>query len=128
MGKILIIDDSDFDRRMIRKAVEAMASGRPMSFTELPGGVGATDVMRRERPDLTILDIRMPGLDGFDVLGQIRAEPDIRDLTVVMVSGSGERHDRKLAADHGADDYFVKPARAAQYFELGSEIVRTYLG
>lgn len=128
MSRVLIIDDSDFDRRMIRKSIEAMASGREIAFTELPGGIGATDVMERERPDLTVLDIRMPGMDGFEVLSQIRDRTAIRDMTVIMVSGSNEQRDRALASQNGADDYYVKPARAAEYFELGSNIVRSYLG
>ena len=127
MGKVLIIDDSDFDRRMIRKAIELSNRDRQFQFTELQGGSDIVGIIAREKPDLTILDVRMPMIDGFEVLSQIRASDAIGDRTVIMVSGSEEQADRDLAAQFGADAYFVKPPHAADYFRLGAEICETYM-
>lgn len=125
MDKVLIIDDSDFDRKMIRKALEFKR--RDMKFTELSSGLTASEMIMLESPKLAIVDIRMPGMDGFEVLDTIRSMPEFCDLPVVMVSGSEQPADREMATARGASGYFVKPPSAADYFSLGRNIYDQYL-
>lgn len=125
MDKVVIIDDSDFDRKMIMKAI---SSGRStISFTELESGENAADVIAQECPKITILDIRMPGIDGFEVLAKIRSNPKFDDIPIVMISGSEEAADRAMATKHGADGYYVKPPSVAGYLSLGQNICSHYL-
>lgn len=125
MDKVVIIDDSDFDRKMIMKAI---SSGRStISFTELESGENAADVIAQECPKITILDIRMPGIDGFEVLAKIRSNPKFDDIPIVMISGSEEAADRAMATEHGADGYYVKPPSVAGYLSLGQNICSHYL-
>lgn len=125
MDKVVIIDDSDFDRKMIMKAISSKRS--TVSFTELESGENAADVIAQERPKITILDIRMPGIDGFEVLAKIRSNPKFDDIPIVMISGSEEAADRAMATEHGADGYYVKPPSVAGYLSLGQNICNHYL-
>jgi len=125
MDKVLIIDDSDFDRKMIRKAIASKHSN--LEFTELSSGHAITDLIIQETPKIAIVDIRMPGMDGFEVLDAIRSIPELSDLPVLMVSGSEQAEDRDMATAHGANGYFVKPPSVADYFSLGRSIYDQYL-
>jgi DNA-binding response OmpR family regulator len=69
-------------------------------------GAPALDAIRAEPPDLVVLDLRLPGFDGFDVLAAVRKASDI---PVVVVTGRGDEHDRVVGLEMGADDYVVKP-------------------
>jgi CheY-like chemotaxis protein len=125
MDKVLIIDDSDFDRKMIRRAIASNSTD--IEFTELSSGLMAAELMSSETPSLAIVDIRMPGMDGFDVLESIRSLPTFGDVPVLMISGSEQPKDREMAATRGASGYYVKPPSAAEYNSLGQEICDLYL-
>lgn len=125
MDKVLIVDDCDFDRKMIRKAIASKRSN--LEFTELESGREIADLITQEIPKIAIIDIRMPGMDGFQVLDTIRSIPDMLDLPVVMISGSEHPQDREMAEAHGANGYFVKPPTVADYFSLGRNIYDQYL-
>jgi len=125
MNKVLIIDDSDFDRKMIMRAIAAKRDN--VVFTELSSGQALGDLIGKETPKIAIVDIRMPGMDGFEVLDVIRSTPNCAELPVLMVSGSEQSRDREMAEAKGASDYFVKPPSAAAYFSLGRDIYDRYL-
>lgn len=125
MDKVLIIDDSDFDRNMIRKAIAS--KHKNIVFTEMSSGLTVAEIMVMEAPDLAIVDIRMPGMDGFEVLKTIRSLPKFGDTPVLMISGSEQPEDREMAAARGASGYYVKPPSAADYFSLGRDIYNQYL-
>lgn len=125
MDRVLIVDDSDFDRKMIRKAIASKHSN--LEFTELASGLEIADLIIEKSPKIAIIDIRMPGMDGFEVLDTIRSIPELSDLPVLMVSGSEQPEDRDMATEHGANGYFVKPPSVADYFSLGRRIYDQYL-
>lgn len=125
MDKVLIIDDSDFDRKMIRRAIASKRDN--VKFTELSSGRTVAAMMAAETPDLAIVDIRMPGMDGFEVLETIRSLPAFGDIPVLMVSGSEQAEDRAMATARGASGYYVKPPSAADYVTLGRDIYDLYL-
>lgn len=125
MDKVLIIDDSEFDRKMIKKAIAFNRNN--VEFTELSNGRSVSDMIVSEAPKMVIVDIRMPGMDGFKVLETIRSNPAFCNLPIVMVSGSEQPEDREMAEARGANGYFVKPPSAADYFSLGRNIYDQYL-
>jgi len=72
-------------------------------------GQDALDVARRERPSLIVLDLMLPGMSGFDVLEQLRADDGTRDVAVLMLTARREEPDRIRGLSLGADDYLTKP-------------------
>ena len=120
MGKILIIDDDRTDRLLIKKALLKVRSD--MEVIELESGSEAVSTIQSERPMATLLDIRMPGMDGFEVLKAIRENPQTQTHTVIMVSGSDGKADKAMAEKFGADGYLVKPDSFLGYGALAKTI------
>jgi DNA-binding response OmpR family regulator len=65
--------------------------------------------MKAERPDLIVLDIMMPKLDGYEVCKTIKGSPDTAHIPVILLSAKGRNVDQKMGFDVGADDYITKP-------------------
>ncbi len=72
-------------------------------------GPSAVDMARRLKPDLVILDIMLPGCDGFAVLEALRADPALAATRVIMLTAKGREDDRNKAMALGVDDYVTKP-------------------
>jgi CheY-like chemotaxis protein len=117
---ILLVDDDADCRLLIRDAIaDCKVSNR---VYEAAGGAEALDYLYRRgkykgvpRPGLVYLDIEMPGLDGQETLREIRANPDFREIPVVMMTGVSDERQMKLAAANGANSYTIKPANAEQF-------------
>lgn len=125
MRRILIIDDSAFDRRMISSALKA--TGETFEFVELSHGAVAVDTIKDVAPDLIVLDIRMPGKSGFDVLDEIMADAQLRESKVIVMSGSGAEVDKSTAQQKGASAYYTKPGSLLDYRQVAEEIGASYL-
>ncbi len=113
---ILIVDDSSSVRRILSNLVRS-AGWNPITARD---GLDALEVIQRapKSPDLILLDIEMPRMDGYELAATLRAEPAYREIPIVMVtSRAGEKH-RKKAFDLGVNDYVVKPYRDDLLVEL----------
>ncbi|MCC6424900.1 MAG: response regulator [Phycisphaerales bacterium] len=117
---ILLVDDDPDCRMLIRDAItECKVSN---SIFEVSNGREAMEFLHRRgryadapRPGLIYLDIEMPEMDGQEVLRQIKASPELRDIPVVMMTGVSDEGQMKLAAENGANSYTLKPANAEQF-------------
>ena len=117
---ILLVDDDPDCRMLIRDAIaECKVSN---SIHEASNGREALDFLHRRgryasapRPGLIYLDIEMPEMNGQEVLKAIKANPDLRDIPVVMMTGVSDETHMKLAATNGANSYTIKPANAEQF-------------
>ena len=117
---ILLVDDDADCRLLIRDAIaECKVSNKVF---EVANGMEALDFLNRTgtyanmpRPELVYLDIEMPGLNGQETLKRIRANPDLREVPVVMMTGVADEAQMKLAAVNGANSYTIKPANAEQF-------------
>jgi two-component system phosphate regulon response regulator PhoB len=103
--KIVVIEDEPDILELLqfnlgREGYEVAAAGT--------GSEGLATV-RRETPDLVLLDLLLPGVDGLDVCRQLRADPETRDVPIIMVTAKGEESDVVLGLGLGADDYVQKP-------------------
>lgn len=89
-------------------------------------GPDALEVARRERPSLIVLDLMLPGMSGFDVLEQLRADDSTRDVAVLMLTARREEPDRIRGLSLGADDYLTKPFSPAELvLRVGAILRRT---
>jgi CheY-like chemotaxis protein len=102
---ILVVDDI----AEITDLVQFLLEERGVHVETAHDGVSALRKLTARRPDALVLDLAMPGLDGYEVIRQLRAEPQTRTLPIVVLSGLGER-EKALAA--GADAYMEKPCHA----------------
>lgn len=110
--KILVIEDDASTMRLVGYILEQEGYEVITATDGLEGLRKAQD----EHPDLVLLDIMLPGLDGYEVCYQLRQKPETTVLPILMLSAKGRQHDKDIGLKVGADDYLVKPAD-------GSEIV-----
>jgi two-component system, OmpR family, KDP operon response regulator KdpE len=101
-ANILVVDDEPQIRRVLRSTLSA----RQYVITEAKTGEEAVEWVRREPPDLVLLDVNMPGIGGIEACRQIRA---ISGAPIIMLTVRNAERDKVLALDAGADDYVVKP-------------------
>jgi two-component system alkaline phosphatase synthesis response regulator PhoP len=102
MAKILVVDDEAKIVELARDYLEHAG----FTVAAAADGPGALEAVRRERPDLIVLDLGLPGLDGLDVTRSVRRQSDI---PIVMLTARGDEADRLVGLELGADDYLVKP-------------------
>ena len=133
--KILMVDDSDDDRALfrvaVRKACESLQLLAPVADGEqairyLSGDSEFADRARHPYPELMVLDLKMPGKDGFDVLEWLRQQPN-RPVTVVL-SGSDHQRDMDRAFALGAHYYHVKPSELNEWITTALTIQSYMLG
>lgn len=105
MTKILVIDDDADIRFVIRMNLTAEG----FDVVEAADGDAAVELARAERPDLVISDIMMPGRNGYEVLHDIRADPDLAAIPVVFLSGKDADDEIWEGYVAGADYYLTKP-------------------
>jgi len=101
-ANILVVDDEPQIRRVLRSTL----STRGYVITEAKTGEDALESMRKERPDLILLDMNMPGMGGIEACRQIRRTSD---APIIMLTVRNAERDKVAALDAGADDYVVKP-------------------
>jgi DNA-binding response OmpR family regulator len=99
---VLAIDDDAATRGVVVR----LLGGAGMHVLEAGDGRAGLRLLHERRPDLVILDVGLPELDGFEVLQRIR---DVSSVPVLMLTGRGDHHDKVRGLDSGADDYVPKP-------------------
>lgn len=102
---ILIVDDEPHIRRILGFLLDQ----RGYVTSQAADGVEALEVARRERPDLILLDLMMPRMDGFEVCAALRAEFTTSQIPVIMLTAKGEVTDKVRGLQGGANDYLTKP-------------------
>ncbi len=102
--KILIIEDDVFlSELMAKKLIE-----EGFDVVKAVNGEEGVEMAQKENPDLILLDLILPGMDGFDILEKIKEDPETSSIPVVILSNLGQREDIEKGFDLGADDYLIK--------------------
>jgi phosphate regulon transcriptional regulator PhoB len=102
---ILVVDDEELIRELLRFNLEKEG----YRVIAAKDGVQTLHLLTREQPDLIILDIMLPGIDGLEVCRQIRSNPRYQEIPLIMLTAKGEEIDKVLGLELGADDYITKP-------------------
>ena len=102
---VLLVDDE----RSIRTICRVNLEGDGLAVSEAADGAEALEVVRRARPSVVLLDVMMPGVDGWDVAEQLAADDETRKIPVVFLSARAAPEDRLRAQELGAVGYVVKP-------------------
>jgi len=104
MSKILLIEDDKFLRELIIQKL-----GREgFEVAEATEGEGGLLKMKEEKPDLVLLDLLLPGIDGFEVLSRMKKDPELEATPVIILSNLGQRDGVQKGIDLGAEDYLIK--------------------
>ena len=104
-GSILVVDDDPINRMLLSRSL--VADGHTVRTAE--HGVRALELLAEARDDVVLLDIVMPEMDGIEVLEAIKADPKLRDLPVIMISGLDDYANVVRCIEAGAEDYLPKP-------------------
>ena len=120
---ILLVEDSPADIRLAREAL--LQGSVPKRISVVTDGAQAIDFVRRRgefqnaaRPDLVLLDINLPKRDGLDVLREIKSDPVLRSITVIVLTTSQFQRDVKAAYELSANCYVVKPLDLDQFYAM----------
>jgi type II secretory ATPase GspE/PulE/Tfp pilus assembly ATPase PilB-like protein/ActR/RegA family two-component response regulator len=106
--KVLLVDDEDALRRVMKDLLEREG----FIVSEARDGVQALDQVDRTGPDVIVLDLNLPGLDGYGVLSHLRSRPATADIPVVVLTAKGDEDNEVRVFELGADDFLTKPFRA----------------
>ena len=102
--KILIVEDDRFLRELMAKKLAAEG----FDVKEAVDGEDGIKKAKEEKPNLILLDLILPGIDGFEVLSRIKEDPSLEVIPVIILSNLGQREDVERGLKLGADDYLVK--------------------
>ena len=105
---ILIVDDEPFNVDVLQQELEELK----YQLITAANGKEALDQIRKHQPDLILLDLMMPVLDGFAVLAEIKGDNSLRDIPVIIVSAADDSKSIVKGIKQGADDYITKPIDA----------------
>ncbi|MCF7873333.1 MAG: response regulator [Candidatus Omnitrophica bacterium] len=103
--KILIADDEPDFVELISMRLEVNG----YDVVSAKDGQEAIDKTKSEKPDLLILDLMMPKVDGFEVCRMLKFDDNFKDLPIIVLSALDQQQDREKAVEAGADEYFIKP-------------------
>ena len=104
-ARILVVDDIEANRRLLQAKLEAQYH----TVLLAENGMQALEIARRELPEIILLDVMMPGMDGFEVCRRLKADAETSFIPVVMVTALSEMEDRVKGLDAGAEDFLTKP-------------------
>ncbi len=102
--KVLIVDDELCVRQLVKRAL-----GTECIVLEATDGGEAVNIARTEKPDLILMDILMPQMDGYTACHKIKKDKTTREIPVIMLTGIGHELNKKLSFEMGAEAYMTKP-------------------
>lgn len=104
-GRILIIDDEENIRELLKYNLQKEG----YDILEAADGLAAVSMTKQEKPDLLVLDLMLPGLDGLEVCRTLKSNQDTAAIPIIMLTAKNEEVDKVLGLELGADDYLTKP-------------------
>jgi len=122
LKKILVADDQPDGRRLLQDIL-ARFNAYGVETLIARDGAEAVAITEKEKPDLILLDIMMPGLNGFEVCRKVKGNPELANTYIIIVSAKIQQEDRKEAALAGADEYLTKPYDVNAIIERAQKVL-----
>jgi two-component system cell cycle response regulator DivK len=119
MSVILIVEDNEKNMKLVRDVLQF----KGYQTIEAVNGTDGVRLARERKPDLVLMDIQLPDIDGITALGQIRADPETKAIPVVAVSASVMPDDQQRIAASGFDAFVTKPINVKQFVETVERFV-----
>ena len=117
--KIMVVDDEPYIARVIKFKLEQEG----YAVISANDGITGLERIRQERPELVLLDVMMPGLTGYEVCQQIKADAELAGIPVVFLTAKGQERDREQGLSMGASDYITKPFSPNRLLELVKSMI-----
>jgi CheY-like chemotaxis protein len=125
--RFLLVEDDDSHVAILRRNLERSRVGN--AIDRVADGAAALEFLRREgvyadrmRPDVILLDLKLPKLDGHEVLAAIKSDPNLQDIPVVVLTTSNAELDRVKAYRHHTNSYLVKPIDFEQFCKMVDDL------
>jgi DNA-binding response OmpR family regulator len=118
--KVLVIDDEEYIQHILHFSFGAEG----YEVLTASDGEEGVNKARSEKPDVIVMDIMMPKMDGYEACKKLKADPQTKDIPVILLTAKGRDTDRKLGSEAGADDYVVKPFSPGRLIERVEGIVK----
>jgi twitching motility two-component system response regulator PilH len=119
MARILIVDDSPTETYRFKEILERYGHG----VLEAPNGADGVAMAKAELPDLVLMDVVMPGINGFQATRQITKSPETAHIPVVIVTTKDQETDRVWGKRQGAKDYLTKPVDEALLMQVIANLI-----
>lgn len=116
---ILIVEDNELNTEMLRRRLEK----RGYNVVDERDGNQVTPLLEQFRPDMILMDLSLPGMDGWTLAGMLKANPHTRPIPIIAVTAHAMPGDRERALQAGCDDYITKPID----FQLLTRTIEKYL-
>ena len=117
--RILLVDDQE----SVLKLLDAILKVRNYDVMYASNGLDAVEIALSVKPNLILLDIMMPGMDGFKVCQTLKANDSTKDIPVVFLTARGDDADREMGERVGASGFVKKPFRSAELLQIISDLV-----
>lgn len=120
MSTVLVVEDSVTQREMITELLK----GSGLEVTVASDGLEALERIQGHHPDIVVLDIVMPRMNGYEVCRRLKADPKTQHVPIVMCSSKGEEFDRYWGMKQGADAYIAKPFQPTELVGTVKQLLR----
>ena len=122
-SRILLVDDNQQNLELIQAYLETL----PIEIETARDGLEAIEAVERKPPDLILLDVMMPRMSGFEVCQKLKANPETRDIVIIMVTALHEVADYERAVESGTDDFLSKPVNKLELLTRVRSLLRVAL-
>ncbi|NNU80135.1 response regulator [Halovulum dunhuangense] len=120
--KIVIAEDEAYLRLLIQQSIEELEDEGVEIFVA-QDGPGALALIEREAPQLILLDVMMPGMNGFEVCERVRANRDLPQPYIILLTAKGQEYDKIRGTEAGADRYMTKPFNPDDLLDAARAVV-----
>ena len=121
--KIIVVDDEMHIRSLLEQTLEELEDDYDIEIHSASNGQEGLELIRSEAPELVFLDVMMPLMNGYDVCQAIKADADLRDTKIVLLTAKGQEADRKRGLDVGANEYMTKPFDPDEVVDLAKALL-----